>query len=159
MATRNDPRLSIPVVEERASIHKHKHETDRVRVRTFVDQALERVGAELEHDDVRIERVAIDQEVTEAPQVREENGVLVVTVLEEVLVVQKRLVLKEELHIHRNRTREHVEQAVAVRRMRAEVARVPTGDGAGREKETGREELASVRRPPRIRRKPPLTGR
>ncbi len=74
-------------------------------------RTLERVGAELEHEDVRVERVTIGQEVTVAPEVREENGVLIVPVLEEVLVVQKRLVLKEELHIHRQRTREHVEQA------------------------------------------------
>jgi uncharacterized protein (TIGR02271 family) len=159
MPTKDDPSLSIPVVEERVSIHKREHETDRVRIQTVVDEALERVGAELEHEDVRVERVAMNREVSTAPQVREENGVLIVPVLEEVLVVQKRLVLKEELHIHRKRTREHVEQAVRVRRMRAEVQRMPTEGVERSEKETPTANLAPVRRAPRIRRKPPLTNR
>jgi uncharacterized protein (TIGR02271 family) len=117
---------SIPLVEERARIDKRLVETGRVRIRTIVDEQLARVSEELEHDEVSIERVPIDREVTTAPQVREEDGVLIVPVLEEVLVVEKRLVLKEELHIRRNRSRERFDQAVALRRTRAEVQRTTT---------------------------------
>jgi len=63
--------------------------------------------------------------------VREEGGVLIIPVLEEVVVVQKRLVLKEELHIHRNRRSERVDEAVKLKSMRAEAERVAAENQAG----------------------------
>jgi len=59
--------------------------------------------------------------VDEAPAVRTENGVMIVPVLEEVLFVEKRLVLKEEIHIRRQRTTETVEMPVTLRKQRAVV--------------------------------------
>ena len=114
----------IPLVEERVTIDKRRVETGRVRIRSVVDEKLVRVGEELERDDVTIERVAVNREVTEPPATREEDGVLIVPILEEVVVVEKRLVLKEELRIHHNRKRERIEEAVRLKTMRAEVERV-----------------------------------
>lgn len=137
MSESTDMRASIPLVQENLTVTKQTVETGRVRIRTVIDEKLVRVSEHLERDDVTIERVAVDQEVTEVPQVREENGVLIVPVLEEVVVVQKRLVLKEELHVHRNRRSEPVDEAVKLRSMRAEAERVgpqnpqdPQRDGA-----------------------------
>jgi len=53
-----------------------------------------------------------------------EFGVLIIPVLEEVLVVEKRLVLKEELHVRRLVSEENVEIPVTVRKQRAVVERV-----------------------------------
>jgi uncharacterized protein (TIGR02271 family) len=145
------PEASIPLVAENVTVDKRSVETGRVRIRTVVDERLARVAADLERDDVRIERVAVNREVSEPPQIREEDGVLIVPVLEEVIVVEKRLVLKEELHVHRSREREHVEEAVRLKAMRAEVQRVPP---AGAEPES-----RPVARSPRLRRKEPLTDR
>lgn len=124
MSESTDTRASIPLVQENLTITKQAVETGRVRIRTVIDEKLVRVSEHLERDDVTIERVEVNQEVTEVPQVREENGVLIVPVLEEVVVVQKRLVLKEELHVHRNRRSEPVDEAVRLRSMRAEAERV-----------------------------------
>jgi stress response protein YsnF len=131
-------------------------ETGRVRVRTVVDEKLARVSEELERDDVTIERVPINKEVTEVPPIREEEGVLIVPLLEEVVVVEKRLMLKEELRVTRMRKRERVEQAVQVRTMDADVRRVhstPRSDAAPEHAAEG------VRMKPRLRRKEPLTSR
>jgi hypothetical protein len=54
-----------------------------------------------EEADVR--RVPVNRIVTEVPQTRQEGEVTIVPVLEEVLVVEKRLLLKEEIHIVRRR--------------------------------------------------------
>jgi uncharacterized protein (TIGR02271 family) len=145
---------AIPIVEEKATVGKEAVETGRVRVRTFVDEHLERIAQDLERDDVTIERVPIDQEVTAVPQVREEGDVLIVPLVEEVIVVEKRLVVREELRIHRNRKRERVEEAVRLRRMRAEVDRSPP---AGAQSVPPAEERRSTA--PRIRRKEPLRER
>ena len=50
---------------------------------------------------VEVTRVPIDKVVETAPEIRTDGDVTIVPVLEEVLVVEKRLVLKEELHIRR----------------------------------------------------------
>jgi stress response protein YsnF len=60
--------------------------------------------------------------------VRTEGDVTILPILEEVLVVEKRLVLKEELHIRRHLARENVEVPVTLRKERAVVERL-TADG------------------------------
>jgi hypothetical protein len=70
-----------------------------------------------------VERVPIDREVSETPSIREEDGVTIVPVVEEILVVERRLRLKEELHIKKVRRTEDVEVPVTVRSTRATVER------------------------------------
>ena len=125
-----DAEASIPLAQENLTVAKRSVETGRVRIRTVVDEKLVRVSEQLERDDVTIERVSVNREVTQAPEVREENGVLIVPVLEEVVVVEKRLFLKEELHVHRNRRSEPVDEAVRVRSMRVETERVGPNEPA-----------------------------
>src|ERR671927_206101 len=114
---------TIPLVEEQVSIAKHTVQTGRVRIRTVVDERETLVREELAREEATVERVPIDREVTEVPEVRQEGDVLIVPVVEEVLVVEKRLVLKEELHIRKKRQIEQVEQPVTVRSTRAVVER------------------------------------
>jgi uncharacterized protein (TIGR02271 family) len=140
--------MTIPIVQERLTLDKRLAETGKVRIRTVIDERLARVEEELEREDVSIERVAVNREVDHAPEVREVDGVLIVPVVEEVLIVEKRLVVKEELHIRKTRTREHFEQAVSVRGMHAEVERENPAPDPGT-RTTGRS--------PRLRRKAPLT--
>ena len=151
------PEASIPLVQEHVTVDKHVVETGRVLIRSVVDEKLVRVSEELERDDVTLERIPVNREVTELPRTREENGVLIVPILEEVVVVEKRMMLKEELHIRRDRSRERVDQAVRLRTMRAEVERItPPDTPANTGYETNPPSQSDPRRP-RLRRKPPLT--
>lgn len=120
----DSPEHTIPLVQEHATVEKRVVETGRVRIRTYVDEELFHVAENLERDDVTIERVSVNRQVTQAPALREEDGVLIVPILEEEVVIEKRLILKEELRVHRNRKREGMEESVRLRRMRAEVERV-----------------------------------
>jgi uncharacterized protein (TIGR02271 family) len=128
-----DAQASIPLVQENLTVAKHSVETGRVRIRTVVDEKLVRVSEQLERDDVTIERVSVNREVTQAPEVREENGVLIVPVLEEIAVVEKRLFLKEELHVHRNRRGEPIDEAVRLRSTRVEAERVGSDEAVSAE--------------------------
>jgi uncharacterized protein (TIGR02271 family) len=119
----------IPLVEERVRIDKRAVETGRVRVRTHVDEERVWVREDLEREQVDVVRVPIDREVEVAPQVRVEDDVVIIPVVEEVVVVERRLVLKEELHVHRRTVSERVEEPVVLRRTRAEVERVDVVDG------------------------------
>ena len=61
---------------------------------------------ELQQEEVTVERVPRGVPIDVVPSVREEDGVLIIPVVEEQLVVTKRLILKEEIRItRRSRTR------------------------------------------------------
>jgi uncharacterized protein (TIGR02271 family) len=127
MTTSDESRVTLPLVEERLAIDKREVETGRVRIRTHAEDHLARVSEELEREQVVVERVAVNRQIAEPPEIREVNGVLIVPIFEEVLVVEKRLVLKEELHVRRARTRERVEKSATLRRMHADVQRTGRG--------------------------------
>jgi uncharacterized protein (TIGR02271 family) len=119
----SQPETSIPLVEEEAHVGKRTRTTGRVRIRTEVDEVEQLVAAELMQERVEVERVPVDRIVDAAPPVRTEGDVTIVPVLEEVLIVEKRLVLKEELRIRRSRRQETEEIPVRLRKQRAVVER------------------------------------
>jgi uncharacterized protein (TIGR02271 family) len=120
---------TVPLAEERLSVQKRTVETGRVRITTVVDEKQQWIRETLARDDVLIERVPIGREVETAPQIHEEADTLVIPVLEEILVVSKRLVLKEELHVRRQRRLESIEEPVTLKSMRAVVERDGPGQG------------------------------
>lgn len=102
--------VRLPLFEEVARLDKRSVVTERLRLNTTVREHDERVEAALRSDDVSVETIQLDRVVAEAPQVRQEGDTLIVPVLEEVLVVETRLVLKQEIRIKRRvrtRTEEH----------------------------------------------------
>jgi uncharacterized protein (TIGR02271 family) len=125
--TKADTSGAIPLVEERLAINRRAAETGRVRVQlsTATEDAL--IRETLRGERMEVERIAFGHEVAVAPTVREEEGgaVLIVPVLEEILVVERRLVLKEELRIRRIATTETVEETIALRRQIATTERLP----------------------------------
>ena len=131
---RSDPRNVaeevIPVVEEIATIDKRQVMTGHVRVRTVTDTVEELAHASVQREDVEVTRVPIDKVVETAPGIRTDGEVTIVPVLEEVLVVEKRLVLKEELHIRRRVETETVEVPVTLRKQRAIVEREASDSAA-----------------------------
>jgi stress response protein YsnF len=108
--------IVIPVLEERAVVGTRKVETDRVLVRTRVETHDETIERLLRHDTVEVERVPIGRVVEAVPEPREEGGVLIVPVVEEELVVQTRLVLREEVHIRRVQGTRPMRRNVRLRR-------------------------------------------
>jgi len=113
----------IPLVAETLSIDKQVVDTGRVRIQTFVDSEQVVLREALTRGVVEVERVAIGREVATAPAIREEGNVLVIPVVEERLVVEKRLVLVEELRVHRSTITVPVEVPTTRRTMRAVVER------------------------------------
>ena len=108
--------IVIPVLEERVVIGTRPVETDRVLVRTRVETRDETVERALRSDTVEIERVPVGRVIETAPEPREQDGVLIVPVVEEELVLRTRLVLKEEVHIRRIQGTRPVRHDVRLRR-------------------------------------------
>jgi uncharacterized protein (TIGR02271 family) len=120
----------IPLAEERLRVEKREVERGRVVVRKRVETREELAEAVLQREELSVERVPLGVPVDAPPPVREEGDVLIVPVLEEQLVVQTRLVLKEELRITRHRRAETFREPVRLRAEVAEVAREPGRDPA-----------------------------
>jgi len=117
---------AIPLIEERLTVGRRVVESGRVRVHLSTETEDALIRETLRGERMEVERVALGHEVTVAPAVREEEGgaVLVVPVLEEILVVERRLILKEELRIRRVATTETVEEIIALRRQVATLERL-----------------------------------
>ncbi|GAC1421241.1 MAG: hypothetical protein NVSMB6_22920 [Burkholderiaceae bacterium] len=97
-------KLVIPVMQEEMSVGKQRVDSGRgVRVHKTVIQTPHLVEQDLQQDVLSIDHVPCDQLVDASllPQVRYEGDTLVIPVIEEVLVVQKQLRLKEEIRITR----------------------------------------------------------
>ena len=117
--TSSEPAIVIPVVEESLTVSRRTVETGRgVRVSKTVSEREEMVDEPLALDEVVVERTEVNRwlaDGAEVPAVRQEGDVTVVPVLEEVLVTQKRLLLKEEIRITRVRREVHRPQRVTLR--------------------------------------------
>jgi stress response protein YsnF len=118
----------IPLAEEVLRVGKRAVEAGRVRVSVTTATAEEVVHQTLRSRRADVERVAFGHEVQEVPQTREEDGVLIIPVVEEILVIEKRLVLKEEIRLRFVDTEDTVEQTVERRVQRATVERMPPQD-------------------------------
>ena len=121
----------LPVIEEQVVVNRELVETGRVRITRQVQESDELVRVALQHDEVHVERVPVNQYLplgAAAPVTRYEGEVMVIPVLREVAVVEKRLLLVEELRVAKQQvTTEHTEP-VHLRREELNVERLP---GAG----------------------------
>lgn len=117
--------MRFPVMEEELQVDKQLVETGRgVRLHKTVSERMERIEQRLMHDELVVEHVPLGRVVSgEAPQTRYEGNTLVVPVLEEVLVVQKQLVLKEEVRITRQQRPIDASQQVSLRTEQVRVER------------------------------------
>ena len=84
----------------------------RIVVRTRVEERDEVAEIELQQQDVTIERIPRGVPIERVPAVREEDGVLIIPVVDEQLVVTTRLILKEEVRITRRSRTEFVREPV-----------------------------------------------
>jgi uncharacterized protein (TIGR02271 family) len=124
-----EPRHAVvPVLGEELEVQKRVIETGKVRITTQVHEREALVDEPLWREEVEVTRVPI-QRVVDAPiPMREEHDTLIVPVLEEVLVVEKRLMLKEEIHMRTHRVETRQPQQVTLRREEVSVERVPNPD-------------------------------
>jgi len=121
-------RDSIKLVEEVAAVAAQKVTTGRIRVSTAVDLVEERLRHDLTTETVQVTRVPKNEVLSAPPMTRTEGDLTIIPVVEEVLFIEKRLVLKEEIHLRRTVKTETAETPVVLRKQRAivEHVQVPT---------------------------------
>ena len=100
-----EPRV-LRLHQEELVAKKEPRVVGYVEVGTTTEDLPGRLEVEAARQEVEIDHVPVGREVARREEPREENGVLIVPVYEERLVVSKRLILREELHVRRIERRE-----------------------------------------------------
>ena len=119
---------SLLLLEEQVSVVRRRLEGDTVRVSTVTNTTEEHVAEEVVHQRIEVEHVAIGRPIDRVPSVREEGEVTIIPIVEEVLVVEKRLLLKEEVHIRRVRVPDVHRETVTLRKQDVVVERTKPGE-------------------------------
>jgi uncharacterized protein (TIGR02271 family) len=122
--TRREPPLVLPVMEETLDVQTRRVETGRVRIRKVVHARDALVDPPLLREEVIIERVPVNRVVEGPLPVRYEGDTMIISLLKEVLVVETRLLLTEEVRITTRRTETHTPTRVALRREDVTIERV-----------------------------------
>jgi uncharacterized protein (TIGR02271 family) len=119
-----EPPLVLPVIAEELDVQNRIVESGRVRIRKVAHEREELVDPPLQRDEVVVAHVPINRVVEGPIPVRYEGETMIVSRLEEVLVIETRLLLREELHITTRRTDTHQPARVTRRREDVTIERV-----------------------------------
>jgi len=115
----------IPLYVEDVSVAKQRVVTGRVKVTTVTHNREKLIDEGLLRERVEIERVPVNRPVDTIPDIREEGDTTIIPVVEEVIVVERRLVLKEEIRLRRVRSTEKYQEKVNFREQEAVISRTP----------------------------------
>ncbi|UYZ63157.1 YsnF/AvaK domain-containing protein [Hymenobacter weizhouensis] len=132
MSSEVEAPVVVPVIEERAVVSREVVETARVRLTKTVHEREEVLNLPLQHEEVQVERVPVNQFVADGaapPGVRHQGDTTVIPVLREVIVT--RLLVVEEIHVtKRTVTATHTEP-ITLRHEELTVDRHPAPGAAG----------------------------
>jgi uncharacterized protein (TIGR02271 family) len=126
----------VPVIEETAVVYKERVVTDRVRLHKRVHEDREVLDIPVETESLEVERVPVGRWIDAPAEIRREGDTTIYPVVEEVVVVEKRLRLVEEVRVTQRRATRHVREQVALRREEITVERLAAPRDPERDPET-----------------------
>lgn len=116
-----DPQETIiPVVEEVLEVQR-RHVERGVRVTKTTEEHTEVIDASAVQSAVNVKRVPINRVVDKPIPLRREGDTIIIPVMDETVVCEKRLVLREELHVTVQRHERHQPQEVTLRREKVDI--------------------------------------
>ena len=113
--------LQIPLHVEEISVSRREIKKANLQIALVTGTREQLIDEELTHVRVKIERVPIDQTLEAMPPIRQEGDITIIPVVEEIIVVERRLVLKEEVRVRRVSTKEQYHETVVLRQQEAVV--------------------------------------
>jgi stress response protein YsnF len=120
----NTSNVTLPLSEETLEARVFETEIGKVRIHKRVETDRLEQDVELSHDDVVVERAERNEVVKERREPWLEGEVLIIPVYEEVLVSEKRLMLREVIRVARGRQSERVNVGGEVRREVVDIERI-----------------------------------
>jgi uncharacterized protein (TIGR02271 family) len=122
----------LQLFAEEAQVSRQTVESGRVRVATITHTRDHLVDEMLARTNVEVERIPVGRLIDAIPPVAGDADHTIIPIVEETVVVERKLVLKEEVHIRLKRTTERYQETVQLRHQTAEVSRIPTQNPADR---------------------------
>jgi uncharacterized protein (TIGR02271 family) len=116
MKRKSEDPPSLNVLHEQVNIDKETVVSGKVVIRKNVYEENEMITVSVSHEEVKIKKVAINKYVDAAPEIRYEGETTIIPVIKEVLIVEKKLLLVEEVHVTKNVVTETIEHTVPVRK-------------------------------------------
>jgi uncharacterized protein (TIGR02271 family) len=115
----------IQVVEEKVVVEKEIVETGKVRVRKTVHEETATINIPIYNQSYQIERKAVPQKTLDAPPpaLRHEGDTMIIPVVREITIVQKRYEVLEEIHIKKIVTETPLTQEITLLREQVEIKR------------------------------------
>jgi uncharacterized protein (TIGR02271 family) len=119
----------IALAEEQVTVGKRRVVKASVRVNKRVNETRELVDFPLLKERVEVRHVPVGRWVESPASVRQEGDTLILPVMEEVLVIEKRLRLVEEVHVIKHRQTVQHRESIPVKRETADVERISLSGG------------------------------
>ncbi len=121
---RSDSKITIPVLEEQLKISKEVIETAHVLLSKTVNENVESFEIPLKEDQIIVNRVPKNELVDTMPAAsRYEGDVMIIPVLKEVAVIEKRIMLVEEIHVSKKQIERTETTEVTLRKEEVKVTR------------------------------------
>ncbi|WP_083470347.1 YsnF/AvaK domain-containing protein [Rufibacter tibetensis] len=119
--------LTIPVIEERVHLDKRVVETGSVRITKVITEQEVPLNIPLIQEEHDIQHVPVNQYVdSPPPPIRYEGDTMIIPIVQEVMVVEKRLMVIEELHITKNKVQTNDVQQISLRKEEIRIERIPS---------------------------------
>ena len=116
----------LTLAAEEIIVGRQAHRTTS-RVSTTTVERSQHIEVPLRHRRVEIKRVPINRTIASVPPTREIDGVTILPVVEEVVVVERQLVLKEEIHVRQVIVEDQHTEDVVFRTQEVDVTRTELG--------------------------------
>src|ERR1700722_7567605 len=114
----------IPLHAEELSVSRRQTAGDTLQVSPATREHERFVDEMLNHERGEIERETMGRPVDAIPAIRQEGDTTIMSVVEEAIVVERRLILKEEVRIRRLRVSERHQETVVLLKQEAVITRV-----------------------------------
>ena len=122
---------SIPVIEEEVQISKKAVHTATVQISKKVSETEEEINIPLTAEQYNVTRVPINEVVaTLPPAVRYEGDTMIISVIKEVLVVEKKYEIIEEVHVTKQTSQTTETQHITLRKEQVSIERTPANEGS-----------------------------
>jgi len=113
---RDNDNMRVPVVEETLDVQKHTQQAGEVVINKHVEHEQVNVPVEVSHENVTVQRHAVDRPLQPGEATLGDNQVIRVPVSEEVVDVNKQAHVVGEVEIDKRRVTEHQTVSDTVRR-------------------------------------------
>jgi uncharacterized protein (TIGR02271 family) len=123
MKRKNENAPSLNILQEEANIDKKIVESGKVYIHKKVQETNEEISVPVSHESVTIKKVTVNKYVDVAPSVRNEGNTTIIPVIKEVLVIEKKLLLVEEVHVIKEVIEKTEEHTIPLRKEEIEVER------------------------------------